>query len=86
LQQLQSKYKLTWVPDKAVERCMACRGQFRMFGGKSKHHCRFCGRVFCRECCSQSTLPEFGYSGKVLVCKPCFEFKHKKAAEDEDDD
>ena len=37
-----------WVPDANVEQCSYCDVNFTMFN--RKHHCRFCGKIFCSEC------------------------------------
>ena len=86
LTQYQKQYKLTWLPDKQVTHCMKCQSKFSMFGGKSKGHCRYCGRVFCRDCCTESSIPEFGFASKVKICKPCQQFRAKMQGEKEEDD
>lgn len=42
--------KELWVPDEYVERCEAsgCKRVFSLAVGK--HHCRCCGRIFCKAC------------------------------------
>jgi len=72
---LQKNYKYIWLPDKNWPSCMNCREKFSRFAGRSKGHCRFCGRIFCKSCCTECELPELGYSGRVKVCKPCAEFR-----------
>uniref|UniRef100_A0A6C0C1V7 FYVE-type domain-containing protein n=1 Tax=viral metagenome TaxID=1070528 RepID=A0A6C0C1V7_9ZZZZ len=37
-----------WIPDKKVNRCFKCNGNFNIL--KRKHHCRLCGRIFCSYC------------------------------------
>jgi hypothetical protein len=39
-----------WVDDANVRSCYSCGVLFSFF--TRKHHCRFCGRVFCSSCCS----------------------------------
>ena len=38
----------SWVNDDAVDRCYSCKTQFSMLF--RRHHCRFCGRIFCYKC------------------------------------
>ncbi|KAK3711634.1 hypothetical protein QZH41_014062, partial [Actinostola sp. cb2023] len=51
---LQNTYRLTWVPDELVAQCTnpKCRAPFTQT--RRRHHCRCCGRVFCRNCTDQS--------------------------------
>ena len=90
LSKFQKSTKLTWVPDKAATHCMECKNKFSRFGNGSKGHCRFCGRVFCRSCCTESAIPELNFPSKVKICKPCHSFRQKIAGEAkreaEDDD
>lgn len=37
-----------WMPDDACVRCLACKDEFGVF--TRKHHCRWCGRIFCNDC------------------------------------
>lgn len=70
---LHSIYRLTWIPDKIVHRCMnpKCRTPFSKT--KRRHHCRCCGRVFCSGCTSNlSKIEPLGYSGPVRLCNQCF--------------
>ena len=46
-----------WVDDDAVCVCHNCNKKFSMF--VRRHHCRFCGRIFCFECSNyQSNIPQ----------------------------
>ena len=45
-----------WTPDEQREACMSCTSPFSFFVWK--HHCRFCGEIFC-DPCSQKTFPLF---------------------------
>jgi len=41
--------KHLWQSDN-VRKCIVCRNQFRKFLGKSRHHCRICGKCVCGVC------------------------------------
>jgi len=44
-----------WVPDGVVSMCSAgCGRNFEMF--ERRHHCRYCGKIFCAACSSTSRL------------------------------
>lgn len=46
-----------WISDAEVSFCHGCKLLFDWV--RRKHHCRYCGRVFCDECTSQrSLIPE----------------------------
>lgn len=66
---------VTWVPDNAAEVCMnpQCSAVFDFFN--RRHHCRFCGRVFCHDCSKYYVLmPEaFGVKEPQRTCRPCSE-------------
>ena len=38
----------TWVEDKTVSKCYKCNQLFTLFN--RKHHCRNCGKIFCKLC------------------------------------
>ncbi len=60
-----------WVPDKAVTACKSCSLKFNMFLDR-RHHCRYCGLVFCAKCSSECReIPKFGYYEPVRVCHGC---------------
>jgi len=70
LQQLQNGHSLTWVPDHVVHSCVGCHADFSFT--RRRHHCRFCGRVFCSSCTThQVALPSLGYDTAVRVCEWC---------------
>ena len=62
-----------WVPDncKQAKSCGSCGKRFDWI--RRKHHCRFCGSVFCAECISfRSLLPvNFGVRRPEKVCEVC---------------
>ncbi len=37
-----------WIPNKKMSKCFKCKTEFGMI--TRKHHCRSCGRIFCRNC------------------------------------
>ena len=37
-----------WVEDKLISNCYNCNLEFSIF--QRKHHCRYCGRIFCNNC------------------------------------
>ncbi|KAM7480656.1 hypothetical protein LguiA_028869 [Lonicera macranthoides] len=66
-----------WMPDQSCRVCYECDSQFTLFN--RRHHCRFCGRVFCAKCTAnwvpapsselRSTREE---CEKIRVCNYCF--------------
>ncbi|KAD4584901.1 hypothetical protein E3N88_22502 [Mikania micrantha] len=61
-----------WMPDQSCRVCYECDSQFTLFN--RRHHCRFCGRVFCAKC-TQNWAPSSDSreeSGKIRVCNYCF--------------
>eukprot|EP00250_Pteridium_aquilinum_P013229 c21216_g1_i2 orf=251-1906(-) len=63
-----------WLPDSYASVCMQCRAYFHPIFF-SRHHCRFCGRIFCGSCTSQRTLlpVSFREKGPQRVCDSCYE-------------
>lgn len=61
-----------WLPDSAASACMLCNVRFHpiMY---SRHHCRFCGGVFCNSCSrGRSLLPSnFRTRDPQRVCDVC---------------
>lgn len=76
--------KKYWMNDSFVSECLNCFKSFSAF--KRKHHCRFCGQIFCSDCTifisyrqykdqrQKSAHPKDlqSYSDKLRVCKPCY--------------
>ena len=59
-----------WVADKAMKACSACGLKFGALIWR--HHCRFCGQVFCRYCTQDRwALPKLEYLRPVRVCGKC---------------
>ena len=42
------KMRHKWVDDSSVTQCYNCSAGFSFFN--RKHHCRFCGKIFCEKC------------------------------------
>jgi hypothetical protein len=62
--------KRYWMPDKQCKACTKCEQPFNLF--RRRHHCRFCGKIFCQSCSSQNMDGHaFGYEGHVRVCDDC---------------
>jgi len=55
-----------------------------MFGSKSKHYCRYCGRLYCKACTKEVPIPELGYTDKTRICNACFNFKNGRPIEQSD--
>lgn len=66
-----------WMPDQSCRVCYECDSQFTLFN--RRHHCRFCGRVFCAKC-TQNWIPAPSSdssvireeSGRIKVCNYCY--------------
>ncbi|KAK4589511.1 hypothetical protein RGQ29_020185 [Quercus rubra] len=61
-----------WLPDSAASACMLCGVRFHPIIC-SRHHCRFCGGIFCGECTKgRSLLPtKFRVGDPQRVCDVC---------------
>jgi hypothetical protein len=66
-------YRPPWQPDEACHSCNKCQVNFSLF--KRRHHCRACGKIFCKACAHKETkITNLGYTeGPVRVCEGCFE-------------
>lgn len=62
-----------WLPDSSASACMLCNVRFHPIMC-TRHHCRFCGGVFCSECTKgRSLLPmKFRTADTERVCDVCF--------------
>ena len=47
---LSSRRPRIWIPDHRVTSCFECGSAFTLI--RRRHHCRFCGRIFCSYCTS----------------------------------
>lgn len=63
-----------WIADSAASACMQCCANFRAVSC-GRHHCRFCGGIFCRRCSSgRCLLPvKFRERNPQRVCDVCWE-------------
>lgn len=61
-----------WLPDSAASACMLCNVRFHPIMC-SRHHCRFCGGIFCNACSKgQSLMPSKFRTGEPQrVCDVC---------------
>ncbi|XP_056685690.1 uncharacterized protein [Spinacia oleracea] len=61
-----------WLPDSSASACMLCSARFHPIIC-SKHHCRFCGGLFCNEFSKGRSLlpPIFRISDPRRVCDVC---------------
>ncbi|KAL3617000.1 hypothetical protein CASFOL_039394 [Castilleja foliolosa] len=61
-----------WLPDSSASSCMLCGVRFHPIMC-ARHHCRFCGGIFCGECAKgRSLLPEkFRAGDPQRVCDVC---------------
>uniref|UniRef100_A0A8C5PZB7 FYVE and coiled-coil domain-containing protein 1 n=1 Tax=Leptobrachium leishanense TaxID=445787 RepID=A0A8C5PZB7_9ANUR len=58
-----------WMVDVEVNQCLDCKKTFNWM--VRRHHCRFCGRIFCYYCCNNYVMTK--HSGKKeRCCKMCF--------------
>lgn len=62
-----------WLADSVASTCMLCSERFHPIMC-SRHHCRFCGGIFCSECSKgRSLLPvKFRTADPQRVCDVCF--------------
>ncbi|KAL3874093.1 hypothetical protein ACJMK2_037155 [Sinanodonta woodiana] len=66
-----------WVPDEKCEQCMQCGNKFELF--KRRHHCRRCGRCFCKDCCDELLpLPRMCFVDPVRLCRYCANITRKE--------
>ena len=60
-----AKNKFHWENENDVLDCTKCKLKFNILW-RRKHHCRFCGKVFCSECCKNYKLIPQKYVKKLL--------------------
>merc|ERR1712000_303405 len=71
-----------WVRDESSSICTHCSSPFTFF--RRRHHCRFCGGLFCNDCCHvQAAFPVwFGYEAPQRVCEVCLPLLFNKRQEE----
>lgn len=71
-----------WIPDETVSNCLDCNSLFTFFN--RKHHCRFCGGVFCAECISyRANIPNVFLADNNMKMKTRAEYKEVYANHNE---
>ena len=61
------------VPDRARRSCFKCNTRFTP-PYNTRHHCRSCGEIYCKQCCSHRTILPFPgkeYEHHARVCALC---------------
>ena len=54
----EDSHNFIWLNDQAYQNCSLCQAEFSVFS--RKHHCRYCGKIFCYYCCSEYLeIPSF---------------------------
>ncbi|GAB2291589.1 hypothetical protein Dimus_025844 [Dionaea muscipula] len=63
-----------WLPDSSTTVCMQCTAPFTALT-RGRHHCRFCGGVFCRTCTKGRCLMpvKFRERNPQRVCDTCYD-------------
>lgn len=63
-----------WLPDSSSKVCMQCNAPFTAIT-RGRHHCRFCGGIFCRVCSQgRCLLPvKFRERNPQRVCDTCYD-------------
>ncbi|CAN6451308.1 unnamed protein product [Victoria cruziana] len=63
-----------WLADSSAAACMQCNAPFTPLT-RGRHHCRFCGAIFCRTCTKgRCLLPaKFREKNPQRVCDSCYE-------------
>ncbi|GFY98585.1 RING/FYVE/PHD-type zinc finger family protein [Actinidia rufa] len=69
-----SVYIPKWLPDSSTTVCMQCTAPFTALT-RGRHHCRFCGGIFCRTCSKgRCLLPvKFRERNPQRVCDTCYD-------------
>lgn len=63
-----------WIPDSCRPMCILCKSPFTAFT-RGRHHCRFCGDIFCSACSKgRCLLPvKFRVRDPQRVCDNCYD-------------
>ena len=60
-----------WINTKKCDSCLDCKTKFTVTD--RKHHCRYCGKIFCGRCSKYSAeIPEMRIYKPVRVCLYCY--------------
>ncbi|MDP2438631.1 MAG: FYVE zinc finger domain-containing protein [archaeon] len=62
-----------WVTDDSSDVCYKCKEEFSLIN--RRHHCRFCGQLFCGNCCPSDFLGFFDENPKPRRCVDCVDVK-----------
>ncbi len=58
-----------WVPDESSSNCMQCNLKFSVI--KRRHHCRSCGLLLCKNCCSLKAKLPYLDDAEARICSQC---------------
>uniref|UniRef100_A0A5B7AS41 FYVE-type domain-containing protein n=1 Tax=Davidia involucrata TaxID=16924 RepID=A0A5B7AS41_DAVIN len=63
-----------WLPDSSTTVCMQCTAAFTALT-RGRHHCRFCGGIFCRACSKGRCLLPVNFRERIpqRVCDTCYD-------------
>lgn len=63
-----------WLPDSSANACLQCHLPFTALT-RGRHHCRFCGGIFCKDCSKGRCLMpmKFRIRDPQRVCDTCYE-------------
>ncbi|TPX58554.1 hypothetical protein SpCBS45565_g07976 [Spizellomyces sp. 'palustris'] len=67
----------SWQPDDEAPQCSQCQRRFTIW--LRRHHCRWCGRIFCANC-TASRLALFPNTAPHRVCDSCFVYLSNRNA------
>lgn len=72
IQEILEAFPPKWLADSAASACMLCNVRFHPIMC-SRHHCRFCGGLYCNECSKGRRLlpPKFRKENPERVCDVC---------------
>ncbi len=56
---------INWVDDSKATNCYQCETEFTFF--TRKHHCRYCGKIFCSKCSGKSIIIPDNFKSRVNV-------------------
>lgn len=59
-----------WEDDKGTQECTMCETKFTVV--VRRHHCRLCGKIFCKQCASMKVMVPSIASTPVRACIDCY--------------